>query len=150
MSGESRIPQNRKFKKDRKGNKGRIIGNATRGFKLTHGDYGLQALDKYKLTPQQIESMRVAIIRSTKAGGVKDNKPLIIKVFPQKPVTSKPTGIRMGGGKSSVDHWVCIVKPGKVLFELTNVPEAVAKRALEIASYKIPIKTQFITRKESI
>lgn len=140
-----RIPQNRTFKKDRKGHQGKIVGNATRGYKITHGEFGLKAMEGYKVTPNQIESMRRVIVRELAKKGK-----LFIKIFSDKPITKKPIGVRMGGGKGSVDKWVCIVKPGKILFEITGVSEDSARTALTQASYKLPIRTQFLTRGDQI
>lgn len=145
-----KIPQNRTFSKDRKGNQGCIKGVASRGVKLTRGDWGLKALEPYKITPAQIESMRKVIVKEMKSTGSKDSKALTINVFPDKPISKKPIGIRMGGGKGPVDCWVCLVKPGKILFELKGIDKNTALVALTKASYKIPIKTVFITREELI
>lgn len=140
-----RIPNNRTFKKDRKGNQGRIIGNATRGYKITQGDFGLKALECYKITPEQIEAMRKSIVREMERKGK-----IFIKVFPSKPITAKNIGVRMGGGKGAVAKWVFLVKPGKILFEIAGVTRDIAYTSLMKASYKIPIKTQFLGRGDQI
>lgn len=130
-----------KRSKHRKEFRGRMTGKATRGSKLTYGDYGLQALEPCWMTGNQIEAARIAISRYTKRGGK-----LWIKVFPQKPVTKKAAGVRMGSGKGNTEFWVAVVKPGRVLFELSGVNEKVAREAMRLASHKLPIKTKFIMR----
>ena len=139
------IPKNRKFKKDRKGNQGKILGFATRGNKISNGDFGLKALESFKLTPNQIESMRRVIVRELNRKGK-----LFINVFCDKPVSKKPLAVRMGSGKGAVDHWVCIIKPGRVLFEIAGVNEEDARRALTLCSYKLPIDTKFLRREDTI
>jgi len=116
-------------------------GQATRGAEVSFGEYGLQALEPCWMTSRQIEAARRAIVRYVRRGGK-----LWIRVFPDKPVTAKPAETRMGSGKGPVDHWVAVIKPGRVLFEITGVSEDVAREAMRLAAYKLPIKTQFIER----
>ncbi len=127
--------------KYRKQMRGRMRGKATRGAEVAFGDYGLQALEPCWMTSRQIEAARRAIVRYIKRGGK-----VWIRVFPDKPVTAKPAETRMGSGKGSVDHWVAVIKPGRVLFEITGVPEDIAKAAMRLAAHKLPIKTQFVER----
>ena len=127
--------------KYRKQMRGRMRGKATRGAEINFGEYGLQALEPCWMTSRQIEAARRAIVRSVKRGGK-----LWIRVFPDKPVTAKPAETRMGSGKGAVDHWVAVIKPGRVLFEITGVSEEVAREAMRLAAHKLPIKTQFVER----
>jgi len=127
--------------KYRKHHRGRMKGRASRGVELTFGDYGLQALEPCWMTSRQIEAARRAIVRRVRRTGK-----LWIRVFPDKPVTAKPAETRMGKGKGSVDHWVAVVKPGRILFEITGVSEEEAREAMHLASYKLPIRTRFVTR----
>jgi len=127
--------------KYRKQMRGRMRGKALRGAEVVFGEYGLQALEPCWMTSRQIEAARRAIVRYLRRGGK-----VWIRVFPDKPVTAKPAETRMGSGKGSVDHWVAVVKPGRVLFEITGVPEEAAKEAMRLASHKLPIKTQFVHR----
>ena len=127
--------------KYRKQMRGRLRGRASRGVEISFGEYGLQALEPCWITSRQIEAARRAIVRHAKRRGK-----LWIRIFPDKPVTSKPAETRMGKGKGSVDHWVAVVKPGRVLFEIAGVPEDIAREAMRLASYKLPTKTQFIAR----
>lgn len=127
----------------RKAHRGRMKGKASRGNRVSFGEFGLQALEPSWITSRQIEAARRAIVRHVKRGGK-----LWIRVFPDKPVTKKPAETRMGSGKGSVDHWVAVVKPGRVLFEIAGVREEMAREAFRLASHKLPIKTQFITREE--
>ena len=129
--------------KYRKAHRGRMKGRASRGAKVSFGEYGLQALEPSWLTSRQIEAARRAIVRYVRRGGK-----LWIRVFPDKPVTTKPAETRMGSGKGNVDHWVAVVKPGRVLFEITGVEESAAREAFRLASAKLPIKTQFLSRYE--
>lgn len=129
--------------KYRRVHRGRMKGNATRGNKITYGDYGLQALEPAWITSNQIEAARRAMTRYVKRGGN-----IWIKVFPDKPVTEKPAETRMGSGKGSPEYWVAVVKPGRVLFEMGGVSEEVAREAMRLAAHKLPIKTKFITRDE--
>ena len=119
----------------------RIKGNATRGTELAFGEFGLRALEPKWVTARQLEASRVAIARFMKKGGK-----LWIRVFPDKAVTKHPAETRMGKGKGAPDHWVAVVKPGRILFELEGLLPEQAKEAMRIASYKLPIRTQFITR----
>ncbi|MGB0543992.1 MAG: 50S ribosomal protein L16 [Longimicrobiales bacterium] len=127
--------------KRRKTHKGRMRGKAYRGGKVSFGDYGLQALEPTWITNRQIESARVAMTRHIKRGGK-----VWIRIFPDKPVTQKPAETRMGKGKGNPEKWVAVVKPGRVMFELEGVPEDVAKRAMELAAAKLPIKCKFVAR----
>tara|TARA_Y100000588_G_C13419433_1_gene570947 strand:- start:8 stop:421 length:414 start_codon:yes stop_codon:yes gene_type:complete len=127
--------------KYRKAHKGRIHGNAKGGTSLNFGAYGMKALQPERITARQIEAARRAITRHMKRQGR-----LWIRIFPDLPVTKKPTEVRMGKGKGSVEYWACRVKPGRILFELDGVPIDTAKRAFELATAKLPIKTKFITR----
>jgi large subunit ribosomal protein L16 len=127
--------------KYRKQFRGRMKGRASRGVEVTFGDYGLQALEPSWVTSRQIEAARRAIVRYARRRGK-----LWIRIFPDKPVTAKPAETRMGKGKGSVDHWVAVVKPGRVLFEIAGVSEDVAREAMRLAAYKLPVKTQFVAR----
>jgi large subunit ribosomal protein L16 len=127
--------------KHRKQQRGRMKGKPIRGATLAFGEYGLQALEPCWITARQIEAGRIAISRHVKRKGK-----LWIRVFPWKPVTKKPTEVRMGKGKGDPEFWVDVVKPGKVLFELEGVPEAIAREAMRLASNKLTVKTRFITR----
>lgn len=129
--------------KYRKQMRGRMKGKATRGTEVAFGEYGLQALEPAWITSRQIEAARRAIVRHVRRRGK-----YWIRVFPDKPVTAKPAETRMGKGKGSVDHWVAVVKPGRILFELAGVPEEAAREAMRLASYKLPIRCQFVTRRE--
>ncbi len=131
--------------KYRKQMRGRLKGKAYRGATVSFGQYGLQALEPAWVTSRQIEAARRAIVRHTKR-----RARLWIRIFPDKPVTAKPAETRMGKGKGSVDHWVAVVKPGRVLFELGDVPEEVALEAFRLASHKLPCKTQVIRRVDPI
>lgn len=127
--------------KHRKVQKGRMKGKAMRGNFLAFGDYGLQALEAAWITNQQIESARIAITRHVKRGGK-----IWIRIFPDKPYTKKPAETRMGKGKGSPEGWVAVVKPGRVLYELSGVAPEVAKEALRLASMKLPIATKILVR----
>ena len=129
--------------KHRKQHRGRRWGKATRGANVAFGEYGLQALEPAWITNRQIESARVAITRHIKRGGK-----VWINIFPDKPVTQKPAETRMGSGKGNPEHWVAVVKPGRVMFELSGVPEDVARDAMRLAMHKLPIKTRFVLRQE--
>nr|YP_009505178.1 50S ribosomal protein L16 [Endarachne binghamiae]AXC47133.1 50S ribosomal protein L16 [Endarachne binghamiae] len=131
-------PKKTKFRKQ---HRGRLKGKASRGNTINFGDYAIQALEPTWLTSRQIEATRRTITRYTKRGGK-----LWITVFPDKPITARAAESRMGSGKGSVDYWVAVVKPGHILFELSGVPLKLAKEALQIASYKLPIKTKFLTK----
>lgn len=127
--------------KYRRQQRGRMKGKAYRGSTLSFGDYGLQALEPAWITSQQIEAARVAITRHVKRGGK-----VWIRIFPDKPVTKKPAETRMGKGKGSPEYWVAVVKPGRILYELSGVAPPVAKEALRLASMKLPIKTRFLSK----
>ncbi len=127
----------------RKVQRGRMTGRATRGSTLTFGDYGLQALEPCWMTARQIEAARIAMTRHIKRGGK-----VWIKVFPDKPATKKPAEVRMGSGKGNPEFWVAVVRPGRILFELSGVETSVAKEALRLAAAKLPIGTKFVTREE--
>jgi large subunit ribosomal protein L16 len=131
--------------KYRKQFRGRMRGNAKGGTELLQGEFGLQAVEAGWITSRQIEAVRRAIVRQMKRRGR-----YWIRIFPDKPVTAKPAETRMGKGKGSVDHWVAVVKPGRVMFEVAGVTEQVAREALRRGGYKLPIKTQVISREESI
>ncbi len=128
--------------KYRKSHKGRRRGKAQAGNVVTFGDYGLQALESAWITARQIEAARRAMTRRIRRGGN-----IWIRIFPDKPVTRKPAETRMGSGKGPVDHWVAVVKPGRILFEMKGVSEDVAKSAMKLASSKLPIATRFVTRR---
>jgi len=127
--------------KYRKHHRGRMKGKATRGVQIHYGDYALKALEPAWLTSRQIEAARRAIVRHMKRSGQ-----LWIRVFPDKPVTVKPAETRMGSGKGNVDHYVAVVKPGRIIFEVSGVGEPVARRALRLAAHKLPMQTVFLTR----
>ena len=137
------MPVMPKRTKYRKMQKGRMRGKATRGNKVTDGEYGLQAVGAALITSNQIEAARVAMTRYTKRGGQ-----VWIKLFPDKPITNKGIGTRMGKGKGAVTYWVAVVKPGRVMFEIAGVPEETAREALRLAGNKLSIKTKFV-KKES-
>ena len=130
--------------KHRKQMKGRNRGKASRGTNLDFGEYGLQAIACRRITARQIEAARIAMTRYVKRGGK-----IWIRVFPDKPVTQKPAETRMGKGKGSPEHWVAVVKPGRVMFELSGVPEDLAREAMRRAGHKLPIKTKFVMREET-
>jgi large subunit ribosomal protein L16 len=119
-------------------------GVAQRGNTLAFGQYGLQALEPCWMEARQIEAARIALTRFMKRGGK-----VWIRVFPDKPITAKPAETRMGSGKGAVDHWVAVVKPGRIIFEIGGVSEEVAKEAVRLASHKLPVATRFITRGEA-
>ncbi|EDS72340.1 ribosomal protein L16 [Anaerofustis stercorihominis DSM 17244] len=129
--------------KHRKVHRGRMTGKATRGNKVTYGDYGIQALEPAWITSNQIEAARIAMTRYIKRGGQ-----VWIKIFPDKSVTKKPAETRMGKGKGAPEYWVAVVKPGRVMFELAGVDEETAREAMRLAQHKLPIKTKFITKAE--
>ena len=129
--------------KHRKVHRGRMKGKATRGNKITYGEYGIQALEPAWITSNQIEAARIAMTRYIKRGGQ-----VWIKIFPDKSVTKKPAETRMGKGKGAPEYWVAVVKPGRVMFELAGVNEETAREAMRLAQHKLPIKTKFITRAE--
>ena len=127
--------------KYRKHHRGRMKGKATRGNKIVFGDFALQALEPAWITSRQIEAGRRAMTRYARRGGK-----LWIRVFPDKPVTMRPAESRMGSGKGSPEYWVAVIKPGKILYEMKGVSEVIARAAMRIASYKMPIKTSFIVK----
>jgi large subunit ribosomal protein L16 len=123
--------------------KGRMTGTPTRGVSLAFGEFGLQATECGWLDSRQIEAARIAMTRYIKRGGK-----IWIRIFPDKPLTSKPAETRMGKGKGSPDSWVCVIKPGRVLYEMEGVTEEVAREAFRLAAHKLPVATKFITRAE--
>ncbi len=127
--------------KYRKRMKGRMRGHAHRGNTVAFGHFGMMALDPGWITSRQIEAARVAMTRHMKRGGK-----VWIRIFPDKPITKKPAETRMGKGKGNPDHWVAVVKPGRVMFEAEGVTEEVAKRSFQLAAAKLPIRTRFVTR----
>lgn len=127
--------------KRRKQFRGRMRGQALRGNKITYGDYGIVALEPCWIKSNQIEAARIAMTRYIKRGGQ-----VWIKIFPDKPVTAKPAGTRMGSGKGAPEYWVAVVKPGRVMFEIAGVSEEVAKEALRLAVHKLPIKCKIVSR----
>jgi len=129
--------------KHRKAHRGRRAGMAKGGTRVEFGEYGLKALDRGWITNRQIEAARIAMTRKIKRGGK-----VWINIFPDKPVTQKPAETRMGSGKGNPEHWVAVVKPGRVMFELSGVPEGVARDAMRLAMHKLPIKTRFVLRQE--
>jgi len=129
--------------KYRRVQRGRLKGKAYRGNTVTYGEYGLQALEPAWITSNQIEAARIAMTRYIKRGGQ-----VWIKIFPDKPITEKPAETRMGSGKGSPEYWVAVVKPGRVMFEITGVEESLAKEAMRLAAHKLPIKCKFV-RKEA-
>lgn len=132
------IPKRTKY---RKVQRGRMTGKATRGNKVAYGDFGLAATEPCWLTNNQIEAARIAMTRYLKRGGR-----VWIKVFPDKPVTKKPAEVRMGSGKGATEYWVAVVKPGRVLFEVADVSEEMAREAMRLAAHKLPIKCKFIKK----
>ena len=129
--------------KHRRVQRGRLKGKATRGNKVSNGDYGLQALEPAWITSNQIEAARIAMTRHIKRGGK-----VWIKIFPDKPITEKPAETRMGSGKGSPEYWVAVVKPGRVMFEIAGVDESVAREAMRLAANKLPIKCKFVKKEE--
>ncbi|MFC2161772.1 50S ribosomal protein L16 [Acidobacteriota bacterium] len=127
--------------KHRKQHRGRMRGQAHRGSSLTFGEFGLQALEPCWITARQIEAGRIAITRHAKRKGK-----LWIRTFPWKPVTQKPTEVRMGKGKGDPEFWVDVIRPGKIIYEVEGIPEDLAKEAMRLAAQKLPIKTRFISR----
>jgi len=133
-------PRRTKFRKQQRG---RMEGLATRGSELNFGEFGLHALEPAWITSRQIEASRRAMTRYIRRGGK-----IWIRIFPDKPVTMRPAETRMGSGKGSPEFWVAVVKPGRVMFEITGVTEAIAREAMRLASHKLPIKTRFVMRYE--
>jgi large subunit ribosomal protein L16 len=129
--------------KYRKQQRGRMRGKAYRGGSVTFGEFGLQALEPAWVTNRQIEAARVAITRSIKRGGK-----MWIRVFPDKPVTKKPAETRMGKGKGAPEFWVCVIKPGRVMFELEGISKTAAREAMKLGASKLPIRTRFVERLE--
>lgn len=136
------MPKRTKYRKQ---HRGRMKGKAGRGNVLSFGEFGLQALEPCWMTSRQIEAARRAIVRHVKRGGK-----LWIRVFPDKPVTARAAETRMGKGKGAVEYWAAVVKPGRMIFEISGVPEEAAKEAMRLASHKLPIKTQFVSREETM
>ena len=139
------MPLMPKKTKHRKVQKGRNRGKATRGNVVSNGQYGLQALEAGLITGNQIEAARVAMTRYMRRDGK-----VWIKIFPDKPITRKPAGTRMGKGKGNTEFWVAAVKPGRVMFEIAGVPETTAREALRLAKNKLPVKTKFVMKEENI
>ena len=135
-------PKKTKF---RKMQKGRMRGKAYRGSKISFGDFGLQALEPGRISARQIEAARMTIQRKVKRQGQ-----LFIRIFPDKPITKKPLETRMGKGKGSVEGWVAVIKPGRMLYEIEGVPEGLAREAFRLAHHKLPIKTRFVERGQGI
>ncbi len=131
--------------KRRRVHRGRLTGQANKGNKVAYGEYGLVALEPSWITSNQIEAARIAMTRYIKRGGK-----VWINIFPHKPITKKPAETRMGSGKGSVEYWVAVVKPGRVMFEMAGVNEEVAREALRLASHKLPVKCKFVKREEVI
>ena len=127
--------------KYRRVHRGRLTGKAYRGNTVTYGEYGLQALEPSWITSNQIEAARIAMTRYIKRGGQ-----VWIKIFPDKPITEKPAETRMGSGKGSPEYWVAVVKPGRIMFEIADVPEATAREAMRLAANKLPIKCKFVKK----
>ena len=136
------LPKKRKFRKDHRGHRRGVSKGQTQ---VHFGEYGIKSLENGWITNRQIEAARIAMTRKIKRGGK-----VWINVFPDKPVTQKPAETRMGSGKGSPEHWVCVVKPGRVMFELAGVPEPLAKEALRLASQKLPVKTKFVKREADL
>jgi large subunit ribosomal protein L16 len=134
------MPKKVKHRKQQRGNR---RGPAKGGTSVNFGDYGIQALEPGWITARQIEAARIAMTRHIKRGGK-----VWINIFPDKPVTQKPAETRMGSGKGNPEHWVAVVKPGRVMFELSGVPENTAREAMRLAMHKLPIKTRFVVRQD--
>ena len=135
-------PKKTKF---RKMQKGRMKGNAQRGHQLAFGSFGIKALEETWITSRQIEAARIAVTRYMKRQGQ-----VWIRIFPDKPVTSKPAEVRMGKGKGAPDYWAAVVRPGRVLFECEGVSKEVAQEALRLAAQKLPVKTKFVVRRDYV
>ncbi|MEE9524317.1 MAG: 50S ribosomal protein L16 [Thermodesulfovibrionales bacterium] len=136
------MPKKVKF---RKMQKGRMNGKAYRGSSVSFGEFGLKAMEPGWITSRQIEAARIAITRHVKRGGK-----VWIRIFPDKPITKKPAETRMGKGKGNPEYWVAVVKPGRILYEMSGVSEEVAKEAFRLAMYKLPIATRFVKRQEAV
>lgn len=134
------LPKRVKYRRQQRG---RMKGVATRGNKISHGEFGLQALEPGWITSNQIESARIAMTRYIKRGGQ-----VWIKIFPDKPVTQQPAETRMGKGKGSPEYWVAVVKPQRIMFEIAGVPEEVAREAMRLAMHKLPIKCKFVVKEQ--
>lgn len=134
------IPKKVKYRKQQKG---RMRGEANRGNVLNFGQYGLQAMECGWISSKQIEAARIAMTRKVKRGGK-----MWIRIFPDKPITKKPAEVRMGKGKGSPEAWVAVIKPGRILYEMEGVPVDLAREALRLASYKLPLKTKFVERSD--
>jgi large subunit ribosomal protein L16 len=130
--------------KYRKSQKGKCRGVSTRGDRLSFGEYGLKAIDNGRVRSNHIEACRVAMVRKLRGAGK-----LWINIFPHKPVTKKPAETRMGKGKGDLDHWVAVVKRGRILFEISGVPEDFAKSLLRLVAFKLPVRTKFVTRQKA-
>ncbi|MCI8621676.1 MAG: 50S ribosomal protein L16 [Clostridia bacterium] len=139
------MPLMPKRTKYRKMQKGRNRGKATRGITVTDGEYGLQATGAGLIKSNQIEAARIAMTRYIKRGGK-----VWIKIFPDKPITKKPAETRMGKGKGAPEYWVAKVKPGRVMFEISGIPEDIAKEALRLAANKLPVKTKFVVKENNV
>jgi large subunit ribosomal protein L16 len=137
---EYKIPKRMKYRRQQRG---RMNGQATRGAEISFGEYGLKAMEPAWITGRQIEASRIAMTRFIKRGGK-----IWIRVFPDKPITKKPAETRMGKGKGAPEGFVCVIKPGRILFEMEGVDEATAREAIRLAAMKLPIKTKFVTRKD--
>jgi large subunit ribosomal protein L16 len=135
------LPSRTKYRRQHRGH---MRGKAIRGSNLNFGEFGLQSLEAVWLESRQIEAARIALTRFMKRGGK-----VWIRVFPDKPVSAKPAETRMGSGKGAVDHWVAVIKPGRIIFEVSGVSEEIAKEAMRLASHKLPMKTRFITKGEA-
>ena len=135
------MPKRTKY---RRVHRGRLRGKAKAGTTITFGDYGLRSLEPGWITARQIEAARIAMTRHIKRGGK-----VWINLFPDKPVTEKPAETRMGSGKGTPEFWVAVVKPGRVMFEMSGVTEELAREAVRLAAHKLPVKTKFISREES-
>jgi len=131
--------------KHRKQFKGKMKGNAQRGAQIAFGSFAIKALDEKFITSRQIEAARIAATRYMKREGQ-----LWIRIFPDKPITSKPAEVRMGKGKGALDHWVAVVRPGRIIFELDGVSSEIAKEALRLAAQKLPVRTKFVTRRDYV
>ena len=129
--------------KYRRVHRGRMTGKATRGNVVSQGEFGLMATEPGWITSNQIEAARIALTRFTRRAGK-----VFIKIFPDKPVTEKPAETRMGSGKGSPEYWVAVVKPGRVLFEISGIPEADAREAMRLAMHKLPVKCKFVKRED--
>ena len=136
------MPKKVKF---RKMQKGRMTGKAYRGSKMSFGEYGLKAVEPGWISSRQIEAARIAITRHVKRGGK-----VWIRVFPDKPITKKPAETRMGKGKGNPEYWVAVVKPGRILYEMSGVSEEIAKEALRLAAHKLPVATKIVKREETV